>query len=338
MIYANFLSGTTPIIPKNFSIEFSPAQLIGINSITLEDYKKNGNRILYDSKISFGGKTSEDGSELMAFATGLRFTWIDHTTLVNNRAFINDACKGLVSEAIDETHFINSLIETKYQINGKIVTEDNLAEDIDLKNSVDSLYILYTAKNEYRRDTTLFNIKALREKYKNEVWNKLKFESAAAIKFNSADSLFSNSYYSKFELYNTIGSNIGKSGQWLIGLNYTNTRKDSIETIQNDNLSISYDTIRLNNSQLTLSTRIYAGTNKIKAYLEGAGKYENSDMLSIGINIGAEVNVSDGIWAMINVGNNWVKNIADNSQNRDWTNKWYWGFDFRFKIPEKMKL
>lgn len=334
LIYSDFLSGTTPIIPKDFSVEFSPAQLIGINSITLEDYNKNGKRILYDSKVSIGGKTSEDGSNLMAFATGLRLTWVDHTSLATNRDFIDEACKGLVSEAKATTTFINQLINEGYKLNGTVLSDELVASDDNVKNSLDSLYKVYFA------DSSFFSadMKAMRDKYKNAVWNKIKFESAMAIKFNSPDSLFVNSYYSMFQLYNTVALPVGNSGQWLIGLNYANTRKDSIESKSMDSLAITYDTVRYKYSLLTLSTRLYAGTNKLKAFIEGSGKYENSDKLWLGITIGAEINITDGIWAMINAGNTWTKSTGKTASGDAWTDEWYWGFDFRFKIPEKMKL
>src|SRR4051812_47438828 len=41
VITSDFFSGKTAILPKNISLEFAPSQLIGINKITLMEYRDN---------------------------------------------------------------------------------------------------------------------------------------------------------------------------------------------------------------------------------------------------------------------------------------------------------
>jgi hypothetical protein len=331
-IYANFVSGTTPIIPKDFSLEFSPVQLIGINRITLEDYRKNGNRILYDLKLSIGAKTSDDGKKLNNFATGLRFTWIDNTSLSANQEFIDKALKGLKKEAYDESMFIDSLVAAGYVYNGTPITNFMVMNDSVLRNYIDeNLY-------KSRRVSRVFSIKSLREQYKNQNWNKTKFETSMAMKFSSGDSLIAHSYYSKFQFFNTYAHNLGKFGQILIGVNYADTRKDSIHRVQRDSVRVITDTVSYHYSEFTLATRIYLGTNKFKAFIEGSGKYTTDKMMRLGINVGAELNVYDGIWASVNFGNNWARSTDTTLPDRKWSSDFYWSLDFRFKIPEKMNL
>jgi hypothetical protein len=328
-IYADFLSGTTPIIPKNFSLEFSPAQIIGINKITFEDYKKHGNRILYDSKISIGAKSSDDGKELQNFAVGLRLAWIDNSSLAANKEFLDKACKGLANDARKEKQFIDSLIAIGLKYKGKEITDEDVANNDDIKKLVHNLYL----------DTRFFSIKSLREEYKNKNWNKLKFETAIGVKFSSPDSLVAHSYYSKFEIYNTLAVPFLKNvGQWLIGLNYSDNKMDSIQYTIIDSTKIILDTINYHYSVFSLGTRIYVGTNNFKAFIEGSGKFSTDKTLKFGINIGAEITITDGIWAMINYGNNWIKSTDSNIPERKWASDWYWGFDIRFKIPERMTL
>lgn len=335
LIYSNFLSGETPIIPKNFSMEFSPAQLIGINKITLTDYRKNGNRILYDSKISVGGKTSSDVADLQSFAIGLRVTWFDKSTLASNTEFLEAAAKILKYDALGYLDFIENLKNQGSEYKGMAITVENTSLDTEMKFYVDSLYEDYKYNAEV---DTFYSVKTLRSQYKNETWNKLKFESAFAMKFNSPDSLVSNSYYSKFQLFNTLGLPLGRSGQWLFGLNYSDTRLDSIQQNAEDTSGTSYKTVKYHSSVVTLASRIYFGTNRLKAFIEGSGNFGTDDMIRLGINLGAEVNLSDGIWAMVNFGNNWSRSTDPNLDMKEWTDGWYWKLDIRFKIPEKMKL
>jgi hypothetical protein len=329
IIYSNFLSGTTPIIPKDFSMEFSPAQLIGINKITFDAYSNPGKRILYDTKISIGAKTSDDGKKINNFAVGIRVTWVDHASLSSNKDFLTNAISGLRNDAIGARNFINDLISKGQLYKGNSITLENIAKDEGLKNFIESLYL---------SDSTVFSIKKLREKYKNDNWNKGKFETALAFKFNSPDSLMANSYYSKFELYNTAAFKLGKSGQLLLGVNLSDNRMDSVQYAIIDSNKTSIDTVQYHFSNITIASRLYLGTNKLKAFIEGSGKLNTDKMIKLGINVGAEINVVDGLWAMINFGNNWSKSTDSNIQQKKWTSSWYWSIDLRFKIPEKMKI
>ena len=326
LIYSNFLSGKTLIIPKDFSIEFSPAQLIGIRMITFENYAKNGNRILYDAKISIGARTSDDGKNLKNIAAGLRFTWVDKTSLAANKEFVNEAWNRLMKDAGAEHEFILELEREGKQYQGRLITEDEVAGSDSVKAFIHNLY--------YARQ---FGMKAFRELYKNKYWNKFKFETALAVRYSSADSLMTHSHYSKFEIYNTLAFPLGKSGQILVGLNYSDNLLDTIHLVKIDSLTTIKDTLKYHASEFTLATRLYAGTNKFKGFIEGSGKWRSDNMLKFGLNIGAEICVTDGLWAILTCGNSWNKSTVSSAGSK-WSENWFWNIDLRFKIPEKMKL
>ncbi len=335
LIYANFLNGKTPVIPKDLSVEFAPVQLSGMNTITYADYKKNGKRILYDCKLSIGGKTSEDGDTLQNFAIGLRTTWVDKTALSANQEFVDSVCKALKLSARDEHGFILSLINEGQLYNGKSFNEDDVAADNGLRDFVDSLYNL---NRENFKDARFFSIKELRDQYKKKTWNKFKFETAIAFKFSSADSIVRNGYLSKFQLYNTLAVPLGKSGQWLIGINVSSERRDSVKITVVDSVNTIMDPVKYQNTIGTLAMRFYVGSNNFKSFIETSLKNGSDKLLNIGLNIGTEINLADGLWGAINLGNNWMKSTDSNIAGNKWLNNFFWHIDIRFHLPEKKKI
>jgi hypothetical protein len=235
-------------------------------------------------------------------------------------------------ELADKTAFKDSLIRAGYLYHGKKITDENSADD-NFKHLVDSLYEKYAASFTSQK---FMSIKALREKYKDELWNKFKFETAFALKFSSADSLVRNSHYSKFQIYNTIALPIGKSGQCLLGLNVASARYDSIHPVKTDSVTMKNDTVRYTVTHATLAARLYAGSNNFKMFLEGSGKYGSDKMANASLNMGAELNLSDGLWVVINIGNNWKKDT--DVANSKWVDGLFWKIDLRFHIPEKKKI
>ena len=319
-IYSNFFNGTAPFIPKNFSIEFSPGQLIGIKKITLDDYTRdNFKRILYDIKFSLGAKLNDQDS-LHNLAAGLRIPWIDKTSLLNNRNFMRDAFQTLNATKDLRSAFIDSLRINGVTFNGVLISPENIAQDEELARHVDTLFQNYYTKAG-------LSLQSLRTKYKDANWNKLKFETAVAVRYSSQDSLFQNIHYTKFIIWNTLAFPLRNWGQGLLGLNVSNEKNDSL----NNNL----DTISYSFTNFTFSSRFYAGSNNLKAFLEGSLKYNSSHFLQSSLNVGAELNITNGLWAVINFGNNWLKNTK---LKTDWESAFYWKLDLRFHLPEKKHI
>ncbi|MFL5763828.1 MAG: hypothetical protein ACJ77K_07795 [Bacteroidia bacterium] len=340
VITSGFFSGTTPILPKNLSFEFAPSQLVGINKITLSDYRNNDlMRILYDAKISVGART-KDNENLQNLGLGIRFTWVDKTSLSKNKEFISEAIDLLSRSAELHKNFEKKLMETHTLIRNQKVTKLALGDSL-FQESVDSAFrldpeIIGLATQEQ------FRIEALREKYKEVTWNKLKFESAFALKYSSPDSLVHNIHYSKFEIYNTLALPLGKAtkshcgwGQLLIGLNVSSGIGDSIRVITDSAFTIT-DTVRYKYSSANLSGRIYAGSNGFKTFLEGSCRYQNGGQVKATLNGGAEFNVRDGIWAALLFGNSWTS--PPTGGTGPWKSDWFWRLSLKFHLPETKKI
>ncbi len=92
IIYSNFIMGRVPIIPKDFAMEFSPAQVIRANKLTYGDFNVtprkdanghsksvvfNGKQIYNGIRISLGTKASKNADSLQNLAVGISIPLID---------------------------------------------------------------------------------------------------------------------------------------------------------------------------------------------------------------------------------------------------------------------
>jgi hypothetical protein len=347
IIYSDFISGKSFLIPKNFSLEFSPALLVGINGITYDDYKSGGSRrILYDMKASIATKVNEDDS-LQNIAAGLRFTWVDESSLFYNDAFIKEAYQEMHKSLSSEVKFQDSLFKSEefrkeFGIPTGMSITDALANDATLTQKIHERFISEIEKHpEYE----IFEIESVRKKYRNLNWNKMKFETAFALKFSAPDSFVSHSRYARFEVYNTFAFPIGNNnesgkpgwGQGLIAVNFSNERSDTIILQSADSNSFISDTVTSNFSSFTIASRLYAGNNAFKTFIECSYKSEIDRLRKISLNIGSEINLTDGLWAVINFGNEWI-NAADSKSKTASKSNWIWKIDLRFHLPEKKKI
>ncbi len=313
---SNILSGTSFVIPKDLSVEFAPVQLLGYNKITFQDYYKK--RLLYDLKISIGAKSTQKMDSLNNLAFGLRMTWVNKSTVtaayttVRNRMLAKDKFREEL-EAKGET------------FNGKPISLIGMAEDPAMQKRVDELY-----ETKIKEDVS---------NSKDEFWNKFKFETSMAVKYSSPDTLIHTVSFAKFCIWNSIALPVGKSAQLLIGANYSLARRDSLYTKKtNDSLGFKIDTLKYFQHLPNLSARFYAGSNMLKAFVEASAKYSTDRLMLYTLNIGAEFNIKDGLWAVLNTGNNWTRSFDDKNGLPPNTSKWFFKLDLRYHIGEKRKL
>lgn len=311
---ANVLSNNSFIIPKDLSLEFAPAQLLGYNKITFEDYNKK--RALYDLKISIGAKSMQKMDSLSNLAFGLRLTWV-------NKASVNAVFKNVRERIMAKDKFREKLEKEGVKFGDKLISQEGMAMDDAMQKYVDKLYEEET-KNQASES-------------KDEFWNKFKFETSMAVKYSSPDTLITSIGFSKFCIWNSIALPIGKSAQLLIGANYSVSRNDTLRYTKTDTSGFKIDTLKYFKHLPNLSARLYAGSNMIKAFVEGSAKYNTDRQMIYTLNAGAEFNIKDGIWAVLNTGNNWTQSLDKNNGLPDKTSKWFFKVDIRYHIGEKKK-
>ncbi len=201
--------------------------------------------------------------------------------------------------------------------------------------------------NEHYGNLIDEEIESLKQEYKAEHWNAVKWDLAGAIKLTSADSLVKNLHYAKTSLWSTFASPVSKNAQLLWGMQYSNEKFDSLIITSRDTV-ISDSTITINDtlpdpdkysiSKFSTGFRIYGGVNRIKAFLEFNAGGQINYSAKLGLNGGLEWNITDGIWLLINTTLDWQKFKKNDVWDDDWQATTAWKVDFRFNLPEKFKL
>ena len=124
-------------------------------------------------------------------------------------------------------------------------------------------------------------------------------------------------------------------GQWLLGLNYSNEHLDSVRTTTVDTTTIT-DTVGYSLNKVGLATRLYVGANRAKGFVEGNMKYDFRKQIKAGFNLGAECNIVDGLWIMLNYYMDFSRDLSVSGSK--WQQGWGFKADIRFNLPEKFKL
>jgi len=156
---------------------------------------------------------------------------------------------------------------------------------------------------------------------KDTTWNKNKLDVGVALLGTSADSLTQSLRAQSYNGWATWAQHFGKHGQLLIGAQYA-LAKDSLDhKFYND---------------LSLSSRYYIGTNRVKAYADAQVQYfdqrsyaptaKSSALLVTGV----EWNVRDGMWLNLYAG---LQDDLTSSKDVFVSH-----FDLKFAIPEKWSL
>jgi hypothetical protein len=257
-----FLNGGS-VIPKSLSVEISPLLL---NSKTnIADYQKN--LFWYRMRFSFGSAQNTGGATKVA--EGIKFTIIDKSDLRND----NSSLVELATIAKANAKYLENEIE-KY-------AKDNQLKLLDVENSY------HDDKVFAKKINALTNLARgdFQNTYKNNHWNAAIWDVGIATLQTSKDSLIKNLQFSKIGLWTTGGIPMfGTKGQLLIG--------GKIEAQD----SVKWQT------NFSLGSRLYYGSNDTKAYIQGEYKYQ-SNAGGADFGLGCVFNISNGLWgqAAINI-------------------------------------
>ncbi|MFN2397757.1 MAG: hypothetical protein ABR543_03780 [Gemmatimonadaceae bacterium] len=245
-------------VPNSFAVEFSPGLLIGGEHLKLADYKPN--RWLYRARISAATKhdTVTDAPTLIAL--GLRTTVID--------------------EADPRWHSAEVLIVTNMtdSINAIYV---NARRRLGVRTPEgDIIPLTLTADEQAQVDALNARIKRRWEALK---WNAEQLEFAAGAGARAADPSGQSLRAIEYAVWGTYATGLGTTwAHWLLGVKASSARDTSLEEFK---------------SSGTVSSRLYIGTNRYKAFVEGqvAGRQERRPEWLC--NSGIELYVAPSIWA-----------------------------------------
>lgn len=229
---------------------------------SLDVHKYRQNPWWYRTRISIATARDEGSTTATRLALGLRSTSVDKSDLRMDTV--------MIVRATELTSAINNILVSKK-------TRTNTIEEIQQLPEVIS------------------DIAKLEDGFRNELkewteknWNARIDEYAFAFLFQSLDSTAERLELEQFSAWYTSARGIGTSAQLLLGARASMTRKEFG--------SEEYD------SKLTLSSRLYSGTNKTKVFAEGqfaAFQNQKSEWL---FNSGGEMHLKDGFWIEFSAG------------------------------------
>lgn len=274
---SEFFNGGNLVIPKSFAIEIAPIRLMRYNSMTLEEYRNN-----YQWKTSrFSLGAVRDSLDVTKLAIGYRITLIDKGDFIRSTG-INE----LATLHLRKTQ-LSSQMDWYLLMNG-ITMSDFYAysESIQEKLKIEYEKVLFDTLTDIDKDINDFS-----KNYKEENWNAQKLDIAFALTAYSHDSLVKNLKYNSVSTWITYACPLFQKGkrvasQNMIGLYYNNYLIDA-----------------RGYSRLSLTDRIYFGTNRTKFYLEIQGQMDEYKKEStILYNSGIEFNIRGGVWIDVNFG------------------------------------
>lgn len=316
LVFSKFQDNGTLVIPKSFAAEIAPGMLISGNT-TISDYQNSPMlRFWMKSRISIGTVRDDIKDNPSKMAGGVRFTFIDKGDFRNDIAFLNK----YVYKPLNDLETISSKADKEYvRQTGTIEVDTSSKKYKTIRDSI--------AKKSWAEQVEQSNksIDVAIDKYKKTHWNAMRLEFAYAIVGTSPDTLAKNISASKhsvwligaFPLSCKCGSQKKPWGQWLIGANYHLTENDSTSSF---------------NSNLIASTRLYAGGNRLKAYIEGQYKYNDlTNANNLTASIGGEINIRDGIWLNFSAG-------VENALASDASSQFVSSFNLFLTLPENFNL
>lgn len=272
-VSSEFFNGGNLVIPESFALEVSPALLMSGGRMTLKEYRENN--AWKTARFSIGSQ--RDSLNASKVALGYRITLINKGDL---RKDTSDAYMGKIAKSLEKLTALKSDARAAY------LKEHNItaAEYFDNPGCIDMLIAEYVKEKEASIEK---EIESIKEAYMEDMWNAKKFDVAVALVGASPDTLFKNVQYNSFSFWSTYATPIFKKrGQLLLGLYYQHYSQDEQDF-----------------STISLSSRKYIGSNRLKVFLEEQLAYEQeNDKLNLLLNLGAELNLRQGLWIDFNAG------------------------------------
>ncbi len=308
---AQFLDGNRIVLPRSFAVEVAPFMLLKYNHLTLNDYDRHA--VLYSLRLSVATQRSSRTDKTSDLAVGARLTLIDKGDLKNDRRYRAELFK-LTGDVVTlkNQYQLDFLTKNNYSIQDVLQDSAKSAEMQEyIEERLQEYALAYLEGKSF--DEYLQEIK---NKYREENWNKQKWDIAFAVLGRSPDSLARNIKGSRVSFWTTYAQPVGNWGQLLFGGN------------------TAYSTDSSNTMSFAFASRMYGGTNDIKVFLEAQYRYADLHRFQhLLINLGGELSLSSGLWCSFSAG---VQ--TEKSDLLERSSHFISSFDVKFTLPEKFKL
>ncbi len=256
---SNFIgSGAAITIPKAFAVEFAPGLLVGGPGLTVPTYAAHP--FLYRLGVSAAtGRGSGDLSPT-EIAIGVRTVLIDASDLRTHPDYRRRAT------AIADS--INSVFLQARRRLGPMGGRPIEVSDLD-------------PREQARVDSLNASLKSGWTEWEDQHWNSRVLQLAVAGRAVAADSLGNRLAADKYGAWVTYGDGFGTWGQILIGLNVGSERDSVTHRFESD---------------ASVSSRLYIGTNRYKGFAEGQGTFRHNRTAKWLLNSGGEAKFAFGGW------------------------------------------
>ncbi|CAG4990540.1 hypothetical protein DYBT9275_00553 [Dyadobacter sp. CECT 9275] len=325
VILPQFVQSGSLTIPQSFSAEIAPFILVKQNkAIHLSDYIKN--RTINSLRISIATGQDSTDKKLNArkLGVGFRISLLDKGDLKTDNGSLLALAKQLQGHILNEIDVRNRFMKENHM---NIVTfDEKMNNDTTFVKTFEQYYndkfmeipeahrINVTGAILGKADTK--SIAELIEDYKKDNWNSAKVDMAVAFTAVSSDSLIRNLKKDNFSAWLSGAHPISKWGQVLWSANYEHA------SVVNEDLK------REQSNGITLSSRIFAGNNEAKGFLEAQYSTNSFRKENVWFSyLGGEIYLISGIWLNLYAG---IKKSSLLSKAELVSS-----FDFRFTLPGK---
>lgn len=312
-ILPQFWSNGQGILPKSLAFEAAPFYIAHQKDnvpMTLSSYIQN--KFWKSFRISVGTASDstkkEPGAIKLGF--GLRFSIIDKGDLKSDINYLTEEANFFEDKATFNGYARIYARENKIDDIKKAMQDDSTLE-VKIKEFVKVKYAgIIFSKSEIIKNTKKFI-----ENYKKKNWNAEKLDIAFALVTRSPDQFTSNLKFNKLSSWITYARPCKDWGQLLIGGNFSNA------TVFSDK-----EKKDLNFNEVSLSSRLYVGSNDLKGFVEGQYMYKGFDSSKNWfVYVGGETAIMNGFWI----------HFYGGYQAGDTVSQVVSSLDFRFTLPEK---
>jgi hypothetical protein len=254
--------------PKDLAVEVAPGLLIGGRRLSLAGYRKN--RVWYMTRVSVA--TGRDTANRAALGVGLRLSLVNRAD-----ARLNPTVMAQVDSALAEVNdlYTQALLDC--------LRKRPPGERQEIK------FCPLNPADSAQAQSIVDSLTALHRHWEERTWNALVWDVAIGSRMLAADSVGDELRAREGAVWSTLGLPVGSWGQLLMGGKAATVRDDAIGDWM---------------GSLALSSRLYLGTNRYKAFLEAQGTAQEKLGPQWLLNSGAEAHLRDSIWASLSAGVN----------------------------------
>jgi hypothetical protein len=256
-------------LPKAAAVEFSPGLLFFGRRLKLQDYQNKA--ALYRLRVSVASRRAEAEGSPTQVALAVRTSFKDAADLRDrstNPAFFEKA-KGIIARAQEI---------------------DAAAEDAAAARGGINEPVVYNPEQQQELNQLIEEFKALNVSIADTAWNRTALDVAVGLRADARDSTGNDLSLQQVAGWITYGGRIGTWGQLMFGAKMGSVR---------DSVSRNFEVTG------TAASRLYAGANRRKVYLDLQGSKRGDEDTELVLTGGAEVNVTSGVWVVLSLGTQW---------------------------------